>query len=215
MFMLRREQGRIAELEPALSAFVQQYPTMPAWRCGLMVSFADLGRGDDVRREFEHLAGDDFASIPHDLGWLVCMTHLADACYFLRDERRATLLYQLLLPYAKQCVVYGSTGVACSGSVSRYLGLLASTSCDWVAASSHFECALETHRSMGINPWIAHAQCNYGAMLVRRDQRGDGPRALALVDEALATAKALGMQHLIDKVGILKQQAAKMSAGTA
>jgi hypothetical protein len=68
---------------------------------------------------------------------------------------------------------------------------------------------------MGINPWIAHAQCNYGAMFVRRDQRGDGPRALALVDEALATAKALGMQHLIDKVGILQQQAAKMSAGTA
>jgi len=203
MFILRREAARLAEIEPALRAFAEQYPTMPSWRCGLTVLFADLGREADARREFVQLAAGDFASIPRDLGWFVCMTLLAEACHFLRDAPRAVVLYRLLAPYAERCVVFGSTGVACSGSVSRYLGLLAATVGDWAAAARHFEDALAVHRRMGAHPWVAHTQRDYAEMLLARSEGDDRARARSLLDDALSAAHVLGMPALLEKATAL------------
>ena len=207
LFILRREAARLAEIEPALRAFAEQYPTMPSWRCGLTVLFADLGREADARREFVQLAAGDFAAIPRDLGWFVCMTMLAEACHFLRDQPRAAVLYRLLAPYAQQCVVFGSVGVACSGSVSRYLGLLAATMGDWTAAARHFEDALAVHRRMGAHPWVAHTQRDYAEMLLERGAGDDRARARSLLEDALAAAHALGMPALHERAAALARGA--------
>ncbi len=214
LFILRREAARLAEIEPALRAFAEQYPTMPSWRCGLTVVFADLGREADACREFVQLAAGDFASIPRDLGWFVCMTLLAEACHFLRDRPRAAVLYRLLAPYAEQCVVFGSIGVACSGSVSRYLGLLAATMGDWTAAVRHFEDALTVHRRMGAHPWVAHTQRDYAEMLLERGAGDDRARARSLLDDALSAAHALGMPALLERATALVR-VAESAAGAA
>src|SRR5438046_4011029 len=100
MFTLRREQGRLKELEPAVRYFVQQHSVAAAWRPGLALIYSELGRAEEARAEFEHLAQYDFADLPRDALWMACMTYLVDICTFLGDRNRAASLYQLLLPYA-------------------------------------------------------------------------------------------------------------------
>ena len=70
MFTLRREQGRLKELEPVVRYFVQQHPVAGAWRPGLALIYSELGRAQEARAEFEHLAQHDFADLPRDAcGW--------------------------------------------------------------------------------------------------------------------------------------------------
>ena len=44
MFTLRREQGRLQELESAVRYFVQQHTAAAAWRPGLALIYSELGR---------------------------------------------------------------------------------------------------------------------------------------------------------------------------
>ena len=53
MFLLRREQGRLAELAPAVRYFVRQH-TATAWRPGLALIYSELGLVQEARVEFEH-----------------------------------------------------------------------------------------------------------------------------------------------------------------
>jgi DNA-binding CsgD family transcriptional regulator len=104
-------------------------------------------------------------------------------------------LYQLLLPYAGRTVVIGNA-TACYGAVSRYLGLLAATMERWEEAAQHFEDALAMNTRMGARPWLAHTQHEYAKMLLARNQPGDREEAMALFNEALVTARELGMRAL-------------------
>lgn len=195
MFTIRREQGRLQELEPVVRHFVQQHGVASTWRPGLALIYSELGRQREARREFEHLAQHDFADLPRDGLWLSCMTYLAEICTFLGDAARAAMLYPLLLPYAGRCIVVGGQ-VACYGAASRYLGMLAATMAHWQEAAQHFEAALAMNANMGARPWLAHTQHDYAAMLMARNQLGDAERATALLQEALTTARELGMRAL-------------------
>lgn len=157
MFTLRREQGRLRELEPSVRYFVQQHTAAAAWRPGLALIYSELGRTREARTEFEYLARHDFTDLPRDALWMASMTYLTDVCTFLGDTARATILYQLLLPYAERTVVIGNA-VACYGAMSRYLGALATTMADWDTAAQHFEDALAMNARMEARPWLAHTQ---------------------------------------------------------
>ena len=199
MFTLRREQGRLRELESAVRYFVQQHTTAAAWRPGLALIYSELGRTREARTEFEYLARYDFTDLPRDALWMASMTYLADVCTFLGDTARATTLYQLLLPYAERTVVIGNA-VACYGAMSRYLGALATTMGHWDTAAQHFEDALAMNARMDARPWLAHTQYAYATMLLARNQPGDGDKATALLDAALVTARELGMRALEERL---------------
>ncbi|MBI3300870.1 MAG: helix-turn-helix transcriptional regulator, partial [Deltaproteobacteria bacterium] len=195
MFTLRREQGRLKELEPVVRYFVKEHTAAAAWRPGLTLIYSELGRTEEARAEFEHLAQHNFADLPRDGLWMGCMTYLVDVCTSLGDRARAATLYQLLLPYAGRNVVIGNA-VACYGALSRYLGALATTLGRWDEAAQHFEDALAMNACMEARPWLAHTQYQYGTMLLARDQPGDGEKARALLSAALVTARELGMRAL-------------------
>jgi tetratricopeptide (TPR) repeat protein len=203
MFSIRREQGRLGEVAPVIKAFVAQNPAGAAWQPGLALIYSDLGLRRECRETFELLAADDFAGLPQDALWVTCIAYLAEVCAFLGDADRADRLYQLLLPYDGHAVVVGSA-IACYGAVSRYLGLLAATMSRWAEAERHFEAALELNTRMEARPWLAHTQHQYAAMLMARGHTEDHSKAMALLDEALITAQALGMQFLIQKAEALK-----------
>ena len=44
MFNIRREQGRLAEVEGAVRGFIELYPAIPAWRGALALLLIELGR---------------------------------------------------------------------------------------------------------------------------------------------------------------------------
>jgi tetratricopeptide (TPR) repeat protein len=199
MFTLRREQGRLKELEPVVRYFVRQHSVAAAWRPGLALIYSELGRPEEARAEFGHLAQHDFADLPRDGLWMACMTYLADVCTFLGDKARAATLYRLLLPYAGRTVVIGNA-VACYGAMSRYLGALATTLGRWGEAAQHFEDALAMNARMEAWPWLAHTQYQYATMLLARDQASDSEKARELLKAALVTARELGMRALEERI---------------
>jgi DNA-binding NarL/FixJ family response regulator len=161
----------------------------------LALIYSELGREREARATFEPLATNEFAGLPQDDLWLTCIAYLAEVCAFLGDAHRAATLYQLLLPYAGQTVVVGAA-YACYGAASRHLGLLATTMGHWQQAEQHFADALAMNARMGARPWLAHTQHAYAAMLLARNQPGDRQEATAMRNEALVTARELGMRAL-------------------
>jgi tetratricopeptide (TPR) repeat protein len=217
MFALHRERGQLKELEPVLRLFLQQHGAKGAWPPGLAVIYAELGRTEEARAEFEHLARYDFADLPHDALWMGSLTFLAEICAFLGDKARAITLYELLLPFTGYTVVIGNSAVACFGALSRYLGTLATTLERWDDAVRHFEDALFMNARMEAWPSLAHTQSQYATMLLSRDLSGDRDRAFALLDSALATARRLGMRGLEQRVTVVlnKQPLGGQSGGAA
>jgi tetratricopeptide (TPR) repeat protein len=199
MFTSRREQGRLRELTAAIKSFVARQPAASTWRPGLALIYSDLRLEPEARAEFELLAAHDFADLPQDARWIASITYLSEVCAFLGDSARAATLYQLLLPYAGHNIVLGHA-VACYGATTRYLGLLASTMSRWEMAERHFAEALAMNARMGAKPWLARTQHEYAEMLLARGQPGDQTKALGLLDKALAIAREVGMQSLVERI---------------
>ena len=189
MFNIRREQGRLGEVEPAVRGFIEVYPMLVAWRAALALMLVELGRIDEARAEFEAVTVE---GLPRDANWLIGVTLLAEVCGALGDGERAQALYDALEPYAGRNVVVGRAAT-CNGAASRLLGILAGAMRQWELAEGHFIGALAMHERMGARPWVARTQLAYAEMLLTRRRRGDKARARELLADAVVTADALGM----------------------
>ncbi len=190
LFTLRRSQGRLAEVLPALRGLLANGPETALWQPGLALICAELGLQDEARAAFEPLAAGEFGAIARDAMWLTNIAFLAEACARLNDRRRAPLLYQLLEPNAGRNIVTG-TNVACHGSADRLLGMLAATAGDSLRAERHLQTAIAADERQGGRPWCAEAQLEYAALL--RGRGANHARAQPLLDAALATSRELGM----------------------
>jgi DNA-binding SARP family transcriptional activator len=205
MYGLRGEQGRLEEMESVLTAATELYPAVPAWRCALAWLYADARREDACRAEFERLAEDDFRGLPRDGNWLTAIAYAARACAYLQDADRAAILHEQLRPYARLNVVTG-LGIHCLGSVELYLGLLAATAARWDESDRHFTSAGAMHRRLRSPPWSAHTDHEQARMLMARGHAAD--RARDLLASARATAEALGMTRLAERVRLTELEPA-------
>jgi DNA-binding SARP family transcriptional activator len=199
IFNIRREQGRLAEIEDAVRRFIELYPAIPAWRTALALLLVETGREDEARAELEAI---DVAALPHDANWLIATTLLAEVCGELGDARRAEELYDALLPYERRIVVVGRAAT-CNGAAARLLGLLATAMKRWDAAERHFEDAMLMHERIGSRPWRARTAVAWAAMLLARRAKGDKARARELLADAIVEADALGMPVLAERARTL------------
>jgi tetratricopeptide (TPR) repeat protein len=190
LYTLCEFRGELHEIAPAVRELVHQHPARPIFRCALAHLDARLGRTDEARREFDDLARDDFSALPFDQEWLYGMSLLAESCAALNDTHSAVVLYEKLLPYA---AFNAANGEGFRGAVSRYLGILATTTKRWDQAQRHFELALATNGRMGARPWLAHTQHDYAGMLIARGHTGDRERARKLLNQARFAYRKLGM----------------------
>jgi tetratricopeptide (TPR) repeat protein len=198
MFNIRREQGRLAEVEGAVRGFIELYPAIPAWRGALALLLIELGRPDEARAEFEEAARGGFAAFPRDANWLIAITLMAEVCGALGDAARAGELYRLLQPYAGRNVVVGRNAT-CNGSASRLLGILATAQGEYDLAERHFDDAQAMHSAMGAKPLHARTQVSYAEMLLARRGPGDVERAREMLADAILVADALGMVVLAER----------------
>ena len=67
-------------------------------------------------------------------------------------------------------------------------------------AAEHFEDALAFCRDEGYRPELAWTCCDYADMLLERNNEGDRPKAMSLLDESLAISSDLGMRPLMERV---------------
>lgn len=196
---LRREQGRLGELKPMIDMLLAADSALPL-RWLLPVIHAELKDEAAARATFEEVAARDFNDLPlHDerLGGFSYACLLAEVCGFLQDKHRASILYERLRPYARQWIVV-SVLVACFGSVSRVLGVLAATAERWKEAETHFEDALRAHATSP--PLLARTQIDYAAALLARSGGRSRGRTQSLLNAAKVTADTLGMAHLRERI---------------
>jgi tetratricopeptide (TPR) repeat protein len=204
LFQLRRAQGRLAAIADLLHQAAQQLTWYPVLRCAVVLLRCELGMETQARTEFEDIAAEDFATLPFDNKWVSSMSLLSETASLLGDNHRAKILYERLLPYAERNGV--SAGDGCTGSVSRYLGMLAATMSRSDDAARHFEEALRLNMRMGARPSVAQTQLDFAVMLVARGGGGDRARASELVSAALKTCDELEMPALQVKVAAVLSQ---------
>jgi DNA-binding CsgD family transcriptional regulator/tetratricopeptide (TPR) repeat protein len=196
MFGIRREQGRLAELAPAVRVLAGGAGHGGPWRPGLAAVLAELGMESEARRELAEVAAAGIESHRASL-WLATLTYLTDAASALGDERMAAIVYPELEPFAGTNVMIGHL-VACYGSADRYLGMLAATLGERARAEAHFERALTMNREMGASTWLAHTAYQYGRFLF--GERGRRERAAPYLDQAAGLAGAIGMTGLTARI---------------
>ena len=194
---IRRDQGRMGELEQAARQMVEDNPDRPAWRAALATLLCESGRLGEAREEFSRLAASDFEDIPKDVDWMIAIVLLSDVCADLGDRERAALLYAKLEPYADVNVVIGLAAV-CLGSAASFLGKLAATMGRTDLAAGHFEHALDTNAALGAPACLARTQVDYARAL------GPGPEADELLAAAGRAASELGLGAVAHKIAELR-----------
>jgi class 3 adenylate cyclase len=197
MFWLRREQGRLQDLEVATGGIVEHTGALPAVRCGMALTMCEIGLVEEARAQFDELAAGDFACMRRDVAWFPAMIALVEVCAALGNAHRAAVLYRLLAPYGRRNVVVGTPAAFCWGPASYYLGRLAATMGERDDAAAHLEDALARSEAMGARPFVAHAAAEYGALLLACGERR---RGLTLVNRALDVGRALGMKPLVERM---------------
>jgi hypothetical protein len=194
-------RGNLEEVEPAIRDLVAEYPARPAFRSVLVHLQARLGRLPEARQGLADFTRDDGSALPFDQEWLYGMSLLAEAAAFLGESGSASVLYELLLPWATFNAADWPEGIR--GSVSRYLGLLATTTRGWQDAERHFEAGLAMNTEWGFRPWLAYTQHDYARMLQERAEPGDGERAAELLASSRALAEELGLTALGAEISAL------------
>jgi len=194
MFALNRDLGRLHALAPQIREIAAN-PTRRIWAPGLMLICAEIGLLCEARGIFERLVEQNCCAIRHDDMYVTCLVFCAQTCRALADARRATSLYQLLLPYRRQTANHPTA--VCFGPTELYLAMLADTA-NWPdLAREHFEQALALSRAMRAWPSLARTLFHYGAFLVSGQPGAERRLGLQQLHEAEQFARRLGMTRLV------------------
>jgi tetratricopeptide (TPR) repeat protein len=196
LYVLRREQGRGEEMLEILRESVDAYPSYPIFRCALARLWAELAKPAESRSAYESLVEDGCARLPVNEEWLVSMGWLAEAATTLGDVEHSTTLYEQLLPYADRVAI--SYPEVSAGPVAYFLGILAAKLDRLAEARLHFEQAIEISATMSAGVSLAHAQAEYGRMVLAAGAPAEGARARELIAEAGASFRRLGMARWAD-----------------
>lgn len=178
----------------AIDEYGARYPEVSSWRVVVMVVAAASGDRAVVERELRTLSEKRFGDIERNGSWLATMSLIAEGIEFVGDRELAKLAYDLLLPFASR---NGSVSVVGStGSVSRYLGLLAMTMDRAADAEWHFETARAMHERMRARPHLAKTLFDHGRFLLRLSD-AERARGATLAHEARSIAADLEMPGLL------------------
>jgi tetratricopeptide (TPR) repeat protein len=162
LYLLRREQGRLDEIEELVERTAQECPTYPVLRCVLAALRAEVGNLDGARQMLEAIAQDEFAALPVDEEWLLGMCLLSESAHALADRGRASAIYAKISPYSDRvAIAYPESSV---GPVARYLGLLAATCERPEDARRHFTEAIELNQRIGATLWLQRTRREYEAL---------------------------------------------------
>lgn len=195
IYGIRKQQGRLADVEPALQAIAKGMAGDAKWRAAMVSVHLECGRLNEARDELDGLAGDHFSSVPDDSNRLALLTALAQAAVQLRDGEKCQELLGLLLPHRGEVALLDG-GAHCDGVIDRELGLLADALARDDDAVSFLESAVTINDSLGAVVLGANARRELAVALIHRDSPGDSNRAAELLRAAETTFAAVGLDDL-------------------
>jgi tetratricopeptide (TPR) repeat protein len=191
-------QGWAEEVVPELADLADAFPARVAFRCALAHAHARVGNVREARTLLTELGADRFSALPFDQEWLWAASLLAETVAWIGDLEAAEVLYELVVPWVGLNASDHPEGFR--GSVSRDAGLLAAMLGRPDVAAGHFEDAIAANTKIGARVWVAHAQCDYGRLLLERGGPGDAERAEELLGSALSLSDELGLTALAERI---------------
>lgn len=198
LIAVRREQGRLHELDAPLRQAVRAYPDIPALRPALASIPGEIGRREEARDAVSTIFATGLERFPRDNNWLSALGFLATACAGAGEPELARQVYELLAPYEGRMISIGH-GISTSGAVAHHRGCLAVVLGDHDAADEHFGVARALHRRMGAPLWVAHTQREHAHALWKRGTPGDREQARRFQAEAIAAYERFGLAHRVSQ----------------
>jgi DNA-binding CsgD family transcriptional regulator/tetratricopeptide (TPR) repeat protein len=177
LFLLRYEQGRLAEVEETLAGLANSQPQLVLWRAWLAVVYCETQRPAQARMHLEALTADGLTQIPRDYFWWSVVAALGSVAATLEDHGRSQLFYEALVPYSGRVV---SHGPLLTGPVDLTLGVLATTIGRYDDAERHFAASADLCQHMEAPAWLGRTRRAWARMLHRRSGPGDALRARQL-----------------------------------
>jgi tetratricopeptide (TPR) repeat protein len=192
-FQVRFEQGRLGELETFLAETTARTPGLRSLQVMRTLLYAEHDRDDDAAAVFDSFAASNFEHLPQHPTRLAAMTMSALVAAHLGDVARAAVLHDLLTPHAAD--IDTATGIV-RGAVAHHIGMLATTLGRFDEAETHFAAASATHSRMRAPTLMARTRLEWARMLLGRRGAGDAERARELLQQALSTARELGLGNV-------------------
>jgi DNA-binding SARP family transcriptional activator len=205
LFTIRLHQGRLDELVGALASAPPpegRSRTVPLiTQAFLATIFTELGREQEARSAYERLMANDLTDVPFDFSWLAVVALAAAAAARLGDRPRAEGLTRMMAPYRHGYVDMGSSWL---GSAAHYLGLAHACVGDLDEAEACFRDALAAQRALDSQAWIARTKLEYAQVVFERGRDDDRRHGAELTEEALESARALGLGGVIRRAELAK-----------
>jgi tetratricopeptide (TPR) repeat protein len=190
-FFLRREQGRLAELERPVRDYASSHADVPAIRVSLALLLAETGRLPEARALLGALVEGDLARL-RDRNWPASWFQLARATWIVGDEALARTLLDAAIRPTERCVTV-SLATVCLGATDLATAWLLHTVGDADAADPRYGSAIATNAALGARSWLAQALVDHAVLLVGRGGSGDGDLAADHVESAIALADDIGL----------------------
>jgi tetratricopeptide (TPR) repeat protein len=180
LFFLRREQGRLGEMEQATRDYAASHADVPALRVALTFLLAELGRIDEAAAA---LAGFDEASLAqlHDRNWPASWFQLARAASIVADRAVAATLLESHNRPTERCIQV-SLATVCLGATDLATAWLLHTVGDLDAAVAHYRSAEQLNARIGARSWLAQTRADCARALLERDGAGDRDAAAHLIE---------------------------------
>jgi class 3 adenylate cyclase/tetratricopeptide (TPR) repeat protein len=192
LWSVRLYQGRLAELAPLLRQAVVDNPGIPAFGAVLAHTLVELGDTDEAGQLLAAGKAHGF-KLPYDPGWWLGMACYAEVCSFFADESAAAALTEELRPLSGNLVFHV---VGNQGAFDRYLGLLSAVLGRFDEAESYFRAAAQVHERIGAPACLARTRLDWARMLLTRRGPSDAERVRDLLDQALHSARELGLANI-------------------
>ncbi len=161
----------------------------------------EIGFPELVRDAYARLIEFGLDRIPRNAMWLNSLSNLSLAAIAFDDQQTIEELYERLKPYSEFNTPNGI--LLYDGSVSHYLGLLASKRDSEAIVVRYFEQALDANRKMGLRPQLLRTQVAFSEWLSGCDGRKYKSRIKALVTEASASADAMKNTSMLQRLEAL------------
>ncbi|HZI37510.1 MAG TPA: AAA family ATPase, partial [Acidimicrobiia bacterium] len=197
-FEIRVEQDRVEEVLPALIEAAGS--GIAESRAMLAQAYCELGRPDEAREVFDPLMA-VLPGMPPDPNWIIAVVRSAAVCAELGDRGAAGRLHPLLTPYADRIA---GNGVIWLGSVSHFLGVLATTLERFDDAERHLAAAEAVHDRLRAPGWLARTRLERARLLRRRGGPEDADKVRRLLDLVMASARELGLASLERRAAALR-----------
>ena len=192
LFALRREQGRLRELEDTLRESIGRAPERSFRRAALCFCLVSSEKTDEAIRILKEMCAGGLAQVPADLEWLGTVACLAEVAVKTKCLEEAKALREALRPFYDQQGVLGMAS-ATTGPLSRHLGLLEFFLGEYDPAIALFEHAVLRSSQTNQKLFELHARTDLFHALRKRNQREDLKRAATLEQEVRRSCTDLGL----------------------